>query len=123
MKITDLVILLRIPQSKVLHNLPYGIILSVPFIACGIMTLIWNVMGHYEIDATRIRLLTGYLSRKEQFVPLSDIYEISFKQNLLEAPFRIGTLMLKTRNGSLDIRGVYRVRQVVEDLRKKASYY
>jgi uncharacterized membrane protein YdbT with pleckstrin-like domain len=122
-KILDLIVLLRIPQINILHNLPYGKILSLPFLVYGVRVLLWNIMSYYEIDTTRIRLLSGHLIRKEQFVPMSDIHEISFKQNLIEAPFRIGSLLLKTRSGEFSIRGVYNIKQVVEDLRRKASYY
>jgi uncharacterized membrane protein YdbT with pleckstrin-like domain len=106
-----------------LHELPFGKLLSIPFLIYGIRTFLWNLMSYYEIDTTRIRLLTGHLIRKEQFVLVSDIHEISFKQNLLEAPFRIGSLLLKTRMGEFTIRGVYHVKQVAEDLRSKTSYY
>jgi uncharacterized membrane protein YdbT with pleckstrin-like domain len=122
-KIVDLIMLLNIPRINFLHDLPYGKILSIPFFIYGVRVLLWNFMSYYEIDTTRIRLLTGHLIRKEQFVLVSDIHEISFKQNLIEAPFRIGSLLLKTRTGEFDIRGVYHIKQVVENLRKKSSYF
>jgi len=122
-KIVDLIMLLNIPRINFLHNLPYGKILSIPFLIYGMRVFLWNLMSYYEIDTTRIRLLTGHLIRKEQFVLVSDIHEISFKQNLFEAPFRIGSLLLKTRTGEFDIRGVYHIKQVVENLRKKSSYF
>lgn len=121
-KIVDIIMLLNIPRINFLHNLPYGKILSVPFLIYGIRILLWNVMSYYEIDSTRIRLLTGHLTRKEEFVLVSDIHEVSFKQNMIEAPFRIGSLLLKTRMGEFDIRGVYHIKQVVENLRKTSSY-
>jgi uncharacterized membrane protein YdbT with pleckstrin-like domain len=119
----DLFALLHIPRINLLHELPYGKILSIPFFIYGVWVLLWNIMSYYEIDTTRIRLLTGHLTRREQFILVSDIHEISFKQSLIEAPFRIGSLLLKTRTGEFNIRGVYHIKQVVEDLRRKASYY
>jgi Bacterial PH domain len=121
--ILDLYLLLHIPRINLLHELPFGKLLSIPFFIYGLRVLLWNIMSYYEIDTTRIRLLTGYLTRREQFILASDIHEISFKQSLLEAPFRIGSLLLKTRAGEFNIRGVYHVKQVAEDLRRKASYY
>lgn len=122
-KILELIALLHIPRINILHDLPYGKIFSIPFLVFGVRVLLWNIMSYYEIDTTRIRLLSGHLSRKEQFLLVSDIHEISFKQNLIEAPFRIGSLLLKTRAGEFNIRGVYHIKQVAEDLRRKASYY
>jgi uncharacterized membrane protein YdbT with pleckstrin-like domain len=122
-KVTELLPLFHIPRINTLNELPYGKLLSIPFLIYGIRVLLWNLMSYYEIETTRIRLLTGHLIRREQFVPVSDIHEISFKQNLLEAPFSIGSLLLKSRMGEFTIRGVYQVKQVAEDLRKKASYY
>jgi uncharacterized membrane protein YdbT with pleckstrin-like domain len=121
--ILDLFLFLHIPRINLLHELPYGKLLSIPFVVYGVRLLLWNVMSYYEIDTTRIRLLTGHLTRKEQFILASDIHDISFKQSLLEAPFRIGSLLLKTRTGEFNIRGVYHIKHVVEDLRRKASYY
>jgi len=115
--------LLNIPRINFLHNLPYEKILSVPFLIYGIRVLLWNIMSYYEIDSTRIRLLTGHLIRKEKFILVSDIHEVSFKQNMIEAPFRVGSLLLKTRMGEFDIRGVYHIKQVVENLRKTSSYF
>jgi len=122
-KIVDLIMLLNIPRINFLHNLPYEKLLSVPFLIYGIRVLLWNIMSYYEIDSTRIRLLTGHLIRKEKFILVSDIHEVSFKQNMIEAPFRVGSLLLKTRMGEFDIRGVYHIKQVVENLRKTSSYF
>jgi uncharacterized membrane protein YdbT with pleckstrin-like domain len=122
-KIVDLLMLLNLPRINLLLDLPYGKILSIPFFIYGIRVFLWNLMSYYEIDTIRIRLLTGHLIRKEQFVPVSDIHEISFKQNLIEALFQIGSLLLKTRTGEFNIRGVYHIKQVVENLRKKSSYF
>lgn len=122
-KVLELLALFRVPRIPLLNELPYGKLLSIPFLIYGIRVLLWNLMSYYEIETTKIRLLTGHLTRKEQFVLVSDIHEISFKQNLLEAPFRIGSLLLHTRMGEFTIKGVYRVKQVAEDLRKKTSYY
>lgn len=122
-KIVDLIKLLNIPHLNFLYTLPFGKLLSVPFVIYGVRVLMWNLMSYYEIDLTRIRLIAGHLIRKEQFILVSDIHEISFRQNLIEAPFHIGSLLLKTRNGEFVIRGIYNVKQVVETLRKKSSYF
>ncbi len=119
----SLLSLIHVPRVNLLQNLPYGKLLSIPFIVYGLRIFLWNIMSYYEIDTSRIRLLTGHLARREEFVLVSDIHEISFKQNVLEAPFQVGSLLLKTRAGEFNIRGVYRVKQVVEDLRRKTSYY
>jgi uncharacterized membrane protein YdbT with pleckstrin-like domain len=121
--IVSLIANLHTPRIRLLQNLPYGKLLSIPFLVYGLRILLWNIMSYYEIDTTRIRLLTGHLARKEEFILVSDIHEISFKQNLIEAPFHIGSLLLKTRAGELNIRGVYHIKRVVEDLRRKASFY
>ena len=48
-----------------------------------------------------------------------DFYEVSFKQNLIETPFRVGTLILnRRRGGQLIIKGVHNIRSVAESLRK-----
>jgi hypothetical protein len=110
---------LPIPHSNLLSNLPYGKIFSLFFLLYGIRTLIWNLMSSYEISSSEIRMLTGHLSRQELLFPLLDFYEVSFKQNLIETPFRVGTLMLnRRRGGQLIVKGVYNIRSVAESLRK-----
>jgi len=106
-------------NSVPVRNLPYGIIFSVPFIIYGIYRLLWNIMSRYEFSSTDIRLLTGSLSRKESFSPVTDFYEVSFRQNLIETPFGIGCLILAPLKGGrrLIIRGVYKVKTVVDALR------
>jgi hypothetical protein len=105
--------------AKHLLNLPYGKIFSLFFLFYGIRTLLWNLMSSYEMGTSEIRMLTGYISRKEQFFSLLDFYEVSFKQNLIETPFRVGTLILnRRRGGQLIIKGVYGIRSVAESLRK-----
>jgi hypothetical protein len=107
------------PYSNHLSNLPYGKLFSLFFLYYGIRTLLWNLMSSYEMNSFEIRMLTGHLSRKEQFFPLSDFYEISLKQNLIETPFRVGSLILgRRRGGQLTIKGVHSVRSVAESLRK-----
>ncbi|GBE04541.1 MAG TPA: hypothetical protein ENG95_04770 [Nitrospirae bacterium] len=110
---------LAIERSHQLRDLPYGIILSVPFIFYGIRRLLWNIMSSYEINSTEIRLLTGSLIRKERFFEISGFYGISFRQNLLETPFGIGCIILapRAKGRKLFIRGVFEVRSVVEALR------
>jgi uncharacterized membrane protein YdbT with pleckstrin-like domain len=110
---------LGILHSNTFQNLPYGIISSLPFVIYGIRTLLWNMMTSYEITSSEIRLLAGSLTRKERYVLISNFYEISFKQSLIEAPFRVGTLILKKEGAELVIKGVYDVKYVVESLRGK----
>lgn len=110
---------LSIPHSNLISNLPYGKIFSLFFLLYGIRTLLWNLMSSYEMSSSEIRMLTGHVSRKEQFFPLLDFYEVSFEQNLIETPFRVGTLILnRRRGGELIIKGVYNIRSVAESLRK-----
>jgi hypothetical protein len=102
-----------------LFNLPYGKLFSLFFLYYAVRTLLWNLMSSYEISSFEIRLLTGHVSREEQFFPLSDFYEISFKQNLIETPFGVGSLILgRRRGGHLILKGVHSVRSVAESLRK-----
>lgn len=79
-------------------------------------------MSSYELNSSEIRLLIGHLIRNERFFLISSFNEISFKQNLIEAPFHVGSLVLKAKGRSqLIIKGVYNVRYVVECLRKKVD--
>lgn len=113
---------LGIPRSNPLWDLPYGIIFSLPLLIYGIRTLLWNLMSSYELNSSEIRLLIGHLIRNERFFLISSFNEISFKQNLIEAPFHVGSLVLKAKGRSqLIIKGVYNVRYVVECLRKKVD--
>jgi hypothetical protein len=109
---------LPIPHSNLLLNLPYGKIFSLFFLFYGIRTLLWNLMSSYEISSSEIKMLTGHVNRQEQLFPLLDFYEVSFKQNLIETPFRVGTLILnRRRGGQLIIKGVYNIRTLAESLR------
>ena len=109
---------LGLPASHLLGRLPYGLFFSLPFLIYGLRTLLWNLMSSYEISSSRISLLTGSLVRKEHFFSISDFCDVSFKQNLFEAPLRIGKVTLTERDGGrLVIRGVHDVKSVVEALR------
>jgi uncharacterized membrane protein YdbT with pleckstrin-like domain len=110
---------LGLPHSKKFMNLPYGTIVSFPFLFYGVRRLLWNVMTRYEISSSQIRLLAGSLNRKEQIVHISNLREITFKQSLIEAPFGIGSLVLQSGNAGLIIKGIYNVRYVAENLRGK----
>jgi hypothetical protein len=75
-------------------------------------------MSSYEINPSRISLLTGSLVRKECFFSVSDFCDVSFKQNLFEAPLGIGKVTLTGRDGGrVLIRGVHNIKSVVEALR------
>ena len=101
-----------------LSKLPYGILLSLPFIIYGLRLILWNLMSRYEITESEIRFLSGSLVRKERLFPVSGFCEVSFKQNLLEALFGIGHMVLGGDDGDkLVIKGVYGVKSVVEALR------
>jgi hypothetical protein len=107
------------PYSNHLFNLPYGKLFFLFFLYYGVRTLLWNLMSSYEISSFEIRMLTGHISRREQFFSLSDFYEVSFKQNLIETPFGVGSLILgRRRGGQLILKGVHSVRSVAESLRK-----
>lgn len=122
----QIIVRFNIPLPDFLWNLPYGIILSLPFLIYGIRKVLWNLMSIYEFNSSEIRLLTGSLSRKEHFFHISDFFEVSFKQNLIETPFGVGCLILTSMKGGrrLIIKGVYNVKSVVEVLRSGlgASY-
>lgn len=108
----------KLDPSHWLHKIPYGIILSPPFVVFGAHKILWNLMSSYEIDRQGIRLLTGSLTRKERFFPSSDLHEISFNQNVLEAPFGIGMLIIKGNGGvNLNLKGVCDVKTAAEFLR------
>ena len=108
---------LGIPLLKKFLNLPYGTIASLPFLIYGVRRLLWNVMTRYEITSSQIRLLAGSLNRREQIFHISNLHEITFKQSLIEAPFGIGSLVLKSVNAELIIKGIYNVRYVAESIR------
>ncbi|MEE8329723.1 MAG: hypothetical protein V3R54_07330 [Thermodesulfovibrionia bacterium] len=110
---------LHIPYSNTLWNLPYGIFLSIPFLIYSIYKILWNIMSSYEINSSEIRMITGSLTRKERFYPIIEFYEISFRQNLIEIPFSVGSLILRRIRGGNDliIKGVYNARNVAEVLR------
>lgn len=117
---TLVLVQLGLSRSNFLWKVPYGIVFSLPLLIFGLRTLLWNLMSFYEFTPSEIRLLTGTLSRKERFYSMADFYEISFKQNVLEAPFRIGSLILTPHVGKpLLVRGVYNVKSVVESLRSR----
>jgi uncharacterized membrane protein YdbT with pleckstrin-like domain len=106
------------PASNPLGELPYGIVFCFPFLIYGLRTLLWNLMSSYEINSSRISLLTGSLVREERFFSVSDFCDVSFKQNLFEAPLRIGKVTLTKRDGGrLVIRGVHNIKSMVEALR------
>jgi hypothetical protein len=113
---------LELPASHPLRRLPYGAVFSLPFLIYGLRTLLWNVMSGYEFSSSRISLLTGSLVRKEHFFSISDFCDVSFKQNLFEAPLGIGKMTLTERDGGrLVIGGVHDVKYVVEALRAGIS--
>jgi uncharacterized membrane protein YdbT with pleckstrin-like domain len=113
---------LEVSKQSLIWNFPFGVVFAVPFAYLGIRRLLWNVMSFYEIDSKEIRLVVGSISRKEHHVPLSNLYDISFKQNLFEAPFQVGSLILTSlKSGSqMILSGVHDVKQVVDVLRTKS---
>lgn len=110
----------RIPPTHFLLKLPYGAILAVPFFLFGMHTILRNLIGSYEIGRDGIHLLKGGLVRKEYHLALQSIDDLSFKQNLIEVPFRAGTLILKSDLGSeLRVKGIHDVASVVDLIRSK----
>ena len=104
-----------------IYRLPYGIIIAFPLLVYGSGKLLWNLMTTYEITSSRIRLLAGTLSRKEQIFPFSGIHEFSFTQTLPEVPFGIGSLLLDRGGQKVEIKGVYGVKRVVDTIREIAK--
>jgi uncharacterized membrane protein YdbT with pleckstrin-like domain len=117
-QIAEQVIKFGIPHSGRLQTLPLGTIISLPFFIYGVRRLLWNVMTSYEITYSQIRLLAGSLSRKEQLFSIPNLHEITFKQSLIEAPFGIGSLVLKKGNAEFIIKGIYNVVYVAETIRE-----
>ncbi len=116
--ISQIIAKLGIPRSSFFWNLPYGIIFSLPFLFYGFRRLLWNIMSIYEISSSEFRLLIGSISRKEHFFLASDFDTISLKQNLIETPFGVGSLILDSKEkGRLIIKGVYNIRTVIEVIR------
>ncbi len=115
--IASQIVKLGISHLNKLQNLPYGTILSLPFLIYGIRSLLWNVMTSYDITSSQIRLLAGSLIRSEKVFPLSNLHDISFKQSLIEAPFGVGSLVLQKGSAKLSIKGIYNVRYVVDSIR------
>jgi len=115
----QLIARLRIPQKVPVRELPYGLIFSLPFLIYGIYRALWNIMSIYEFKTSEIRLITGSLIRKEKFFAVHEFFRISFRQNLFEAPFGIGSItLISIKTGKrLIIRGVYGVKSVVETIR------
>jgi len=112
--------LLRIPPAHFLVKLPYGVILAIPFLFFGILAILRNLMSSYEVGTDGIRLLEGTFVRKEYRLPFQDFDDISFRQNLIEVPFRAGTLILKSgRGGELRVKGIHHVESVVDLIRRK----
>jgi membrane protein YdbS with pleckstrin-like domain len=97
---------------------PFGTALSLPFLLYALHTILWSLMSRYEINPSGIRLLSGTLVRKERFFPISNFCQVSFKQNLLEAPLEIGQVILRRQSGSrVVIKGVRNVESVAQALR------
>ena len=112
-----------ISQVPALQKLPYSVIFSLPFAVYAARTMLWNFMTRYEFSMSGVRLLAGSLKRREIFYPSSvfKFKEISFEQNLLEAPFDIGTLILKPEKGgnNIIVKGVRKIRMVMKMLRSE----
>lgn len=110
---------LDINLPPLLLNSPLGVLLSLPFLVSGLRKLLWNVMSSYEFTAQEIRLITGSMSRKERFFPVADFFQVSFRQNVIEAPFGVGSLILTSAGTGkrLTIKGVYRVKDTADALR------
>ena len=110
-----------ISQLTTVPRFPISAIICLPFALYAARTILWNLMSRYEISMSGIRLLAGSLTRREVFYPSSvfRFKEIFFKQNVLEAPFGVGTLILRPERGGSNIvvKGVKKIKSVVKVLR------
>ena len=104
-------------HSLRLPPLPYGIVLAFPFLVYAAAKLLWNLMTTYEITSSHIRVIAGTFTRKEQLFPLSEIHTVTFRQDLFEVPFGVGTLVID-RGGGQAIKGIYHVKRVVDRIRE-----
>ena len=107
---------------RFLLTMNYGLVLAVPFFLFLTRKALWNIMSCYELDTEGVHLLTGTLTRKEYHLAFSEFEDISFKQNIMEAPFKVGTLILKSgRWGELGLKGIYNVKDLVDLMRAKKN--
>jgi uncharacterized membrane protein YdbT with pleckstrin-like domain len=124
-EIVGLIMKLRVVRPYVhsygLRGLPCGIIIAFPLLVYGSGKLLWNVMTTYEITPSHIRLLAGSLSRREQIFPLSVIQEVTFTQTLLEVPFGVGSLILQRGGSKVEVKGVYGIKRIVDEIREKTG--
>ncbi len=112
--------LLMSTPPNILLGMGYGMMLSIPFVLFGLRKALWNLMTCYEIDADGVHLFTGILTRKDFHLTFHEFDEVSFNQSLLEAPFKVGTLVLKSRKlGECGMRGVHDVKNLVDQIRQK----
>jgi hypothetical protein len=112
--------LLKTTPHRILLQIGYGMVLAVPFVLFGIRKLMWNAMSRYEVDTDGVRVLTGTLARKEYYLSLQQFDDVSFKQNIIEVPFKVGTLILKSGAwGEVGLRGIHDVKNLVDLIRLK----
>jgi len=105
---------------RILLEMNYGMVLAAPFALLGIRKVLWNAMSLYDVDTDEVHVLTGTLARKEYRLSLKEFDEVSFRQNLMEVPFKVGTLILKSgRRGEYGLRGIHNVRNLVDLMRLK----
>ena len=110
------------PDPLILRRMNYGMILAVPFVLFGMRRALWNSMSRYEVNTDGIHLLTGTLARKEYHLGFRDFEDVTFKQNIMEAPFKVGTLILKSGNlGEGRLKGFYNVKNLVDVIRLKKN--
>jgi uncharacterized membrane protein YdbT with pleckstrin-like domain len=120
----QILIPLDAPRDTPFWELPYGFILSMPFLLIALRRLLWNVMTRYKIAPGELRLITGILSRQHEVLELSRFHELTLKQSLLQAPLRCGTLTLTSRHGDfVALPGVCDVEAIAESMRPYLSKY
>jgi membrane protein YdbS with pleckstrin-like domain len=78
---------------------------AVILLACAAVLRRW---AHYELTRDQVVVRNGYTGRVIQFIPLSDIGEVTIRQGFVAQFFGIGTLVIHSRTPDrmLSLRGV-----------------
>lgn len=107
-------------RTDSLQGFPFWLALSGIPALIAIRTLVWALTTEYDINLQTIRIVHGGLLRKEQFIDLDEVETIAFQQNLLEALFGVGRVVIVPHNGArFSLAGVPTVRALVDGLRDR----
>ena len=108
-----------IAVDSIFYKLPYGVLIAGLFVCSALQKLLWHIMTVYEITADSISVLTGITVRGQYFYTVNEFDAISFRQNIAEAIFNSGTVLLTSSLSKrrLVLSGIYNPRAVVEALR------